>query len=1278
VQNIRIKHKLFIAFFLIALMGAAVALMNLVSARQLSQGVSSIGHNFDKVRAIMVVHDHVQRIMAAEMRLLGRDLTRDERQAHYRVLEEGFAGLETQVRTYEGLVRQPEEKQRAALFYEHWQEWRQQGEAYLELCRRLDATDIIDPLAFQNSLFQKKEEAYDWILALQEAVNAGTVFTGELKTQKGGLGGWLFSFSSENSSLAVAVGKARKSLTNLYSAGRKINGLTTAASSASPEMRAGVFAREVMPARGKLLDAFDLMLYQADKAAVIYDLKAAKVDELSRLFAGLNDQLKQLTAMNSEQAAAIVAGGSREMSMSSRVSLGALVVGLGGVFLLSVLLGKFITRPLVELHKGIERFMKTGDFACKVQVEGNDEVAQVGRSFNDMVDRLHFYYQELATKNEALAEAREELASSNGELVGTNEELTHRHAELQATNSELARRRDELQEANTELIRRQAELAAANTEMTATTAALQQSNADLAAAQIGLAERCQGLEAKVAHQADELARCQAASAERAALVAAGNDALARQYEAHGQTLAALDKATEVAAAADRAKAAFLANMGHEIRTPMNAIIGLTSLALRQEVPDKVREYLRTVQKSGRDLLQMLDGILDFSKMEHGHFERQELDFILEDLLENIKDLFAPRARDKNLEFEIRTSAEVPPQLRGDALRLGQVLGNLLDNALKFTDRGRIGVVVAVQEERGDEVDLLFTVSDTGIGIDEGQQGRLFEAFSQVDGSISRPFGGTGLGLALSKKIVENNGGQLWLESVVGRGSSFHFTFCCRSRGQAAMPWRYREIFAGHRVLVVDDNPMFRHFMAKMFTSFGFEVTGAASGEQALEKLQGLAQHHALPQVILLDQGMPGMDGLQLVSHLAGEPTWAAIPIIMISADGQDADLRQRAEAAGVRAVLSKPVKRELLLDCLEGVLQGGAAVADDTNGVAGHDLLAGRRVLLVDDNSISRQVVGEMLATVGVQVVTAVDGDEALATAAQDIAAVLLDVRAPGLHGLEISRRLRRQPELAELPIIAMTGRTMRDTWQKCQDAGITGYIAKPLEPEALYQVLRDICGVEEAGETPPASKPSGPAVGLILPGIDTVSALARINNNRTLFKKLLAEFATDNESLLAELNSAVQAGELDRAIGLVHTLKGVAGNLGAGGLQKAAAAVEQGLRRQGRLASAPLAELGRCLQEVMEGVRQAVGPARPGPGTALPLPGPGPLQLLMKTLLAHIEANTPRAEKYLQELPLSTNSVFEQGRQEIMARLVKFDFEAARASLIHLAATMGVRLDGK
>ncbi|MEN8256331.1 MAG: response regulator [Thermodesulfobacteriota bacterium] len=1217
-KNIRIQNKLFLSFLVIALIGGATALVNLFSARQISTGVSSIGHNLEKVQAIMVVHDQMQAVMAKEMRLLARDLSGVERQALYDELTASFKVLDKKLQAYEALAEDPPEQQLLATFWGQWQQWRQEGEAYLELCRRLDSTDILDPLQFQNLLFKKKEEAFQWLMALNEAISNEALFKGPMSKDEGRLGKWLLGISTENSSLAVAVGKARKSLDNLYHSATKINTLIASDRVKVGGLLAAVFESETLPAKQELFTALDLMIVEADKAAEIYALMGSQVDVLSQQFAEINKNIARLTTTNSEQADRVIADSHYEMTRSNSISALALPLGGAAVFLLSLVLGKLLARPLVNLHRVIENFMESGDFSSKVKVEGNDEIARVGRSFNAMVDQLHFYYQELEEKNGDLSEAQEELSTAKEELARANLELESRSDSLAANvrerTGELDVQQGKMEELNGQLVQ-------------------------------------------------------------------SNDKLFQEIEEHRATRKELQAAKDVAEAADRTKSAFLANMSHEIRTPMNAIIGLTSLALKQEVSAKVLDYLTTVKKSARGLLAVIDDILDFSKIEAGHIELEKINFNLNDVLDNIRTLFNQKALDKNVGFTVRSHDDVPLHLVGDPLRLSQVLINLTGNALRFTEEGQVKVKVALQQSHGKKVELLFTVSDTGIGIDEDQHEFLFDVFSQADESISRQFGGAGLGLAISKRVVERCGGQIWLESVPGRGSAFHFSAPFERQVQVDLPSKYKDMFVGRRVLVVDDNKLFRHFMAKMFSSFYFEVESAETGENGLEKLREMASLRALPHVILLGQTMAGMDGLSLVKVLAQESVFADIPVIMIFADGQDAELRQKAEKLGVKAVLSKPVKRELLLSALVMLLPGASPSGLAEKSPSTNLLLVDRRILLVEDNSINRKVASELLQNAGAQVETAVDGLDALEKVEKGFDAVLMDVQMPRLNGIDATKQIRQRPELKRLPIIAMTARAMKGDREKCLAAGMDDYIAKPIEPDLLFQTLTDAIARGNGEGVVQSSQGLGFSdEDFVIPGIDVDKALSRINNNVELFRKLLAEFSADNENVIGDMHSYFQAGQTEKVIHIIHTLKGVAGNLGASGLEETAKAVEHSLRWEGSMPSDRMASLESRLHEVLEGVRRYVlrnnGEAEGAHfGPLPPLPEDDELQGILSTLHGHVEANTPRAGKFLQELPIYDNEDFAQGRREIQSLLEQFDFEAARFALLRLAEKLGVQI---
>ena len=519
----------------------------------------------------------------------------------------------------------------------------------------------------------------------------------------------------------------------------------------------------------------------------------------------------------------------------------------------------------------------------------------------------------------------------------------------------------------------------------------------------------------------------------------------------------IEQARARAEAATRAKSEFLANISHEIRTPMNAILGFAGLGTHLELDAKPRDYFRKIARAGNNLLDIINDILDFSKIEAGKLELEVVPFDLPDTLTNIVDLFAWRAAEKELELVIWAAPDVPQILMGDPLRLGQVLINLVGNALKFTAHGHIQLRVERDKEwHGDDsqVRLCFSVEDSGVGISPEQQERLFQAFAQADASTTRIYGGTGLGLAISQQLVRKMGSEIGVDSELGAGSRFHFTLTLNvapaqgnARLQAGAGAR------GKKVLVVDDSAPTREMLELQLRSFGFDASAVGSGAAALFALQ-LEPY----DLVLMDWNMPDMDGLETARRIKDDPTLASIPsIIMVTAFARD-HIKAAAEEAGIGAFLVKPVSASQLLDSVLATMGFDAAVpgrdaAPFPSQAAEH--IRGARVLVVDDNLVNQQVASEILRRAGVHVDLAGNGVDAVRLVGEaDYDAVLMDIQMPEMDGYQASARIRADPRHAELPIIAMTAHAVAGYRDSCLAMGMNDYLSKPIEPAILYTVL--------------------------------------------------------------------------------------------------------------------------------------------------------------------------------------------------------------------------------
>ncbi len=1200
-RNFRIHTKLLASFLLVASLGAIPLFVNWSGTNQLQGNIRSMGGNLERVQSAMAINDLLKSIMASRMRLLVPDLPLLDRQQIYADVESKLVTLRLEIGHYESMAESKYEQELLQQLHAQLIDWENYSRQYLELSRELDATDILNPLQFKNTLLQYKESAYEWVASLSDAITNEALFKGALTAEEAIFGQWLFGLNSNNASLAVSIGRARKPLARLFSSARKINTLIRSDREEIVEYLNAVFESETMPAKDELFRALGSMSAEADRAAKIYAEMAEIVKKMARSFVGINTSLEGLAQFNRDQASTIVMTSHEQVRMSNTVSWMAVSAGGLVLVLLSLFLAKKITRPIVDFNEVIKRFNASNDFSIQATVRSNDEVGQVARSFNEMVKQLKFYYDALQAKNKDLHLTHEQLEDAHLELERHSRTQEQKVAERTA---ELSSQKEKMQELNTKLV----------------------------------------------HM---------------------NDRLAREIDEHQATHAALKKARDVAEAADKTKSSFLANMSHEIRTPLNSVIGLTSLALNLEASAKVHDYLRTVKRSAKSLLKIIEDILDFSKIEAGKLEIENINFSLQDVFSELYELLRQKAETKGLDFRYHIGAGVPDLLIGDPLRLGQVLMNLTNNGLKFTDEGEVLISVSCKECAADRgVVLKFSVADTGVGIAREKIGGLFEPFSQVDESISRTHGGTGLGLSICKKIVEQFSGKMWVESEVGCGSVFHFT--ARLGKQLDQELAGQELvssFAGYRVLVVDDNKMFRHFMAKMFTSFCFEVETAKSGREGLRVLHDMQSLGALPHIILLDQSMPDMDGFGLMQVLNDNPAFADIPVVMISASGQNEVMRHRAEQLGARAVLTKPVKRKLLFATIETLLgkTGGALGKQVPHAESQSRILAGYTILLVEDNPINQQVAYEILVSGGAKVDIATDGAKAVAMMDGKYDLVLMDIQMPVMDGIAATAIIRENARFKDVAIVAITAQAMKGDRERCLAAGMNDYVAKPIEPEELYLVLVEAIARQRLGEDDSTDRDD---LGKF-PGINLKKVMERLNNNDKLFHSLLSEFFADNEGVITRIRDFFTAGDVGQAVHLAHTLKGVAGNLGADGVQDAALAVEQALR-QGILPEVALAGLELSLNEIFKG-RRGLPKVQSGPQDKTPLPDHAALTSVFVELAERIQENTPKAATYLSDLPLYDNVTYLKYRKQILSHLDQFDFESAWIVVVRMAAELGV-----
>jgi two-component system, sensor histidine kinase and response regulator len=754
-----------------------------------------------------------------------------------------------------------------------------------------------------------------------------------------------------------------------------------------------------------------------------------------------------------------------------------------------------------------------------------------------------------------------------------------------------------------------------------------------------------------------------------------------------------EKARKSAEDANLIKSDFLANMSHEIRTPMNAIIGLTELSLKQELLPRVNDNLKMIQTSAESLLGIINDILDFSKIEAGKMSLESIDFNMEkNVLNIINDLLSEKSSQKGIELIIFMDNQVPNGLIGDPLRLRQILINLTTNAIKFTNEGEVIVKVKCLSISTKTVKLKFSVVDTGIGLTKKQKEKLFTAFTQADSSTTRKYGGTGLGLAISKQLVEAMDGEIWVESEIGHGSNFYFTADFElSSSEPQENFDKNETRKEIKILVADDNKVSRRLMEIALVQYDIETV--SSGQKAIQRLVEEAEKNIPFHLLLLDWKMEGMDGFATYRNITDDPRIAGVPVIMISAVAQDEQIKE-AEQLGFIKVLRKPIKKNILLREINELFPDYYSklpikTTKEDNNQNEINAIKGASILLAEDNLINQQVATQILENAGIRVTIVNNGQEAvseLIRSENKYNALVTDIQMPEMDGYEAARIIRKNPKFSKFPIIAMTAHAMAGDREKSLAQGMNDHVTKPIRAKELFSALSKLIKPEDIKDIVFDQKPKRKkeTTHLILPeslpGIDLKAGLEILSGDKKLFVKLLEEFYNTHDKNVEDIRKAIHLEDMETTEKLAHAVKGVAGNLAAKGLEKAARDLEFFIRDKENRKTGQLEELinifARKHEQLLSSIKQGILPLKEKNKAVIP--AQAKIESILAKLAIFIRENDSDVEDYFELIVADLASLNIGKEVQLLADAISiYDFDQAMTILESIAAILDISIEG-